>query len=108
VLGAGLYLAVLGLLALGLGALIRSTAGAIVAVVGLVLILPVLVRGLPASWRAAAARHLPSAAGQAVIGRTKFTAPSQLLSPWTGLAVFCAYAAAVFIASVVLLDRRGA
>jgi ABC-2 type transport system permease protein len=56
VLGAGLYLAVLGLLALGLGALSRRTAGAIAAVVGLVLILPVLVQGLPASWRAATAR----------------------------------------------------
>jgi ABC-2 type transport system permease protein len=106
VLGAGLYLAVLGLLALGLGALIRRTAGAIAAVVGLVLILPVLVEGLPASWRAATARYLPSAAGQAIIGRTKFTPPGQLLSPWTGFTVFCAYAAAVLVASVVCLNRR--
>jgi ABC-2 type transport system permease protein len=81
VLGAGLYLAVLGLLALGLGTLIRHTAGTIATVVGLVLILPV-VQGLPASWWAAA-RYLPSAAGQAIIGRTKFTPPGQLLSPWT-------------------------
>lgn len=106
VLGAGLYLAVLGLLAVGLGALIRRTAGAIAAVVGLVLILPVLVQGLPAPWRAATARYLPSAAGQAIIGRTKFTPPGHLLSPWTGFTVFCAYAAAVLIASVVCLNRR--
>jgi ABC-2 type transport system permease protein len=108
VLGAGLYLAALGLLALGLGALIRHTAAAIAAVAGLVLVLPVLVQGLPSSWRAAAVRYLPSAAGQAIIGRTKFTPLGQLLSPWTGFALFCAYAAAVPIASVISLSWRDA
>jgi ABC-2 type transport system permease protein len=81
VIGAGLYLAVLGLLALGLGTLIRRTAGGIAAIVGLVIILPVLVQGLPSAWQAAISRYLPSAAGQAVIGRTKFTPPGQLLPP---------------------------
>ena len=108
VLGAGLYLAVLGLLALGLGIMIRRTAGAIAAVVGLVLILPVLVQGLPASWQAAITRYLPSTAGQAIIGRTKFAPPGHLLPPWTGFAVFCAYAAVVLIAGAVLLNRRDA
>jgi ABC-type transport system involved in multi-copper enzyme maturation permease subunit len=81
VLGAGLYLAVLGLLALGLGTLIRRTAGAIAAVAGLVIILPVLVQGLPSSWQDAITQYLPSAAGQAIIGRTKFAPPGPLLSP---------------------------
>ena len=40
VIGAGLYLAVLGLVALGLATLIRRSAGAIAAVVGLVLVCP--------------------------------------------------------------------
>lgn len=83
VIGAGLYLAVLGLLALGLGALIRRTAGAVAAVVGLALILPVLVQGLPASWQNAVTRYLPSAAGQAIIGRTKFAPSGHLLPPGT-------------------------
>ena len=81
-LGAGPYLAILGLFALGLGTLIRRTAGAIAAVVGLVIIRPVLVQGLPASWQAAITRYLPSVAGQAIIGRTKFVPPGQLLSRW--------------------------
>jgi hypothetical protein len=62
VIGAGLYLAVLGLLALGLGTLIRRTAGAIAAVADLIIILPVLVQGLPSSWSAAITRYLPSVA----------------------------------------------
>jgi hypothetical protein len=108
VIGAGLYLAVLGLFALGLGTLIRRTAGAIAAVIGLVIILPVLVQGLPSSWQAAATRCLPSVAGQAIIGRTKFAPPGQLLPPWTGFALFCAYTAVVLTAAALTLNRRDA
>jgi ABC-2 type transport system permease protein len=108
VLGAGLYLAVLGLFALGLGTLVRRTAGAIAAVVGLVIILPVLVQGLPPSWQAAITRYLPSVAGQAIIGRTKFTPPGHLLSPAAGFALFCAYTAAVLAAAALTLNRRDA
>jgi ABC-2 type transport system permease protein len=108
VIGAGLYLAVLGLLALGLGTLIRRTAGAIAAVIGLIIVLPVLVQGLPLSWQTAVSKYLPSAAGQAVIGRTKFAPPGQLLPPWTGFAVLCAYTAAALIAAAITLNRRDA
>lgn len=108
VFGAGLYLAVIGLLALGLGALIRRTAGAIAAVVGLLVILPVLVQGLPASWQAAIIRYLPSVAGQAIIGRTKFTPPGPLLSPWPGFALLCAYALAILTAAAIAVNRRDA
>jgi len=108
VLGAGLYLGVLGLLALGLGSLIRRTAGGIAAAVGLIVILPVLVQGLPPSWQAALTRYLPSVAGQAVIGRTKFTAPGPPPSPWAGFALFCAYTAVVLIAAALALHRRDA
>jgi ABC-2 type transport system permease protein len=108
VTGAGLYLALLGLLALGLGTLIRRTAGAIAAVVGLVIILPVLVQGLPPSWQAAITRYLPSVAGQAIIGRTKFTPPGHLLSPWAGFVLFCAYTSAVLTAAAITVNRRDA
>jgi len=106
VLGAGLYLAVLDLLALGLGTLIRRTAGAAAAVTGLVIILPVLVQGLPPSWQDAITRYLPSAAGQAIIGRTKFASSAPPLWPWPGFALGCAYAAAVLIAAGIVLNRR--
>jgi ABC-2 type transport system permease protein len=102
VIGTGLYLAVLGLLALGLGTLIRRTAGAVAAVVGVVLILPVLVQGLPSAWQNAIIRYLPSTAGQAIIGRTKFTPPGRLLPAWTG------YAAVALIAAAIALNRRDA
>jgi len=108
VIGTGLYLAVPGLPALGLGTLIRRTAGAIAALTGLVLILPVLVQGPPASWQAHITKYLPSVAGQALIGRTKFAAAGHPLFPWAGSALFCAYAAATLTAAAIMLNRRDA
>jgi ABC-2 type transport system permease protein len=109
IVGATLYLALIGLVALGIGALIRRTAGAIAAVVGVIIVLPVFIEGLPQAWQNAITRFLPSAAGQAVIGRTRFTPPdATLLPPWVGLAVLCAYAAAVFTAAAIALERRDA
>jgi ABC-2 type transport system permease protein len=109
VVGAGLYLAVLGLLALGLGTLIRSTVGAVAVVAGLVFILPGIVGALPASWEHAVTPYLPSDAGQALIGPTKFAPQGlHLLPPWAGFAVVCAYAAATLVAAMVILSRRDA
>src|SRR6266536_6207799 len=104
VLGAGLYLAVLGLLAVGLGTLIRSTVGATAVVVGLVFVLPGIVGALPSSLAEAVTPYLPSDPGQALIARQGLP----LLSPWMGFAVVCAYAAAALAAAAVLLRRRDA
>jgi len=51
---------------------------------------------------------VPSVAGQAVIGRTKFTPPGPLLPPWAGFGVFCGYAAAALIAGAITMHRRDA
>lgn len=81
VVGAGLYLAVLSLLALGIGTLVRSTVGATAVVVGLVFILPGIVGALPASWEDTITPYLPSNAGQALTGRTKFAPKASICSP---------------------------
>ena len=47
VVGAGLYLTVLGLFALAIGALMRHTAGAITTVIGVVFVLPIIAAFLP-------------------------------------------------------------
>jgi ABC-2 type transport system permease protein len=83
--------------------------GATAVVVGLVFILPGVVGALPASWEDTITPYLPSNAGQALIGRTKFAPQGlALLSPWVGFAVVCAYAAAALVAAAVLLSRRDA
>jgi ABC-type transport system involved in multi-copper enzyme maturation permease subunit len=108
VFGGGLYLAVFGLLSLGLGALIRRTAGAIAILITLVIFLPVSAGALPAAWQDDINPYLPSDAGQMIIGHTKFTPPGHLLSPWTGLAVFTGYTAAVLLAAAITLHYRDA
>jgi ABC-2 type transport system permease protein len=108
VAGAALYLAVLGLLALGLGALTRRTAGALAVLIAVLIFLPVSVGALPAAWQDHVNPYLPSAAGQALIGPIKFTPPGHLLSPWTGFAVLGGYTAAVLIAAAVTISRRDA
>jgi ABC-type transport system involved in multi-copper enzyme maturation permease subunit len=106
VAGSGLYLVILGLLALGVGTLTRHSAGAISAVFGVIFVLPVVVASLPSSWSDAMSKYLPSNAGQAIfhIGRGGFGA----LSPWVGLGVFCLYAAVSMAAAAIAIDRRDA
>jgi ABC-2 type transport system permease protein len=105
VIGAGLYLAVLGLLALGIGALIRHTAGAIAAVFGLIFVLPGVVFALPASWSNAISKYLPSNAGEAIFRTIR---DRSTLSPWAGFGLFCAYAAAALLGAGALIKRRDA
>jgi ABC-2 type transport system permease protein len=107
VVGAGLYLAVLGLLALGLGVLIRRTAGAIAAVFGILLVLPVAVSALGSSFDTVS-KFLPSIAGQALFHTAQPGQHLPLLSPWTGFAVFGAYALATLAAGAVVVTRRDA
>ncbi|HET6793616.1 MAG TPA: hypothetical protein VFH45_04195 [Acidimicrobiales bacterium] len=107
IVGAGLYLAVVGLLALGLGTLLRRTAGAIAAIVGLLWILPGVTAALPLSWQRTIDPYLPSYAGQAIMGNTPM-GPDRMLSPWVGLGVFAAYAAVALVAGAIALKRRDA
>jgi hypothetical protein len=105
VIGGGLYLAVLGLLALGIGAIIRHTAGAVATVFGLVLVVPGITLFLPSSWSNTIGPYLPSNAGQAIFGVGN---PAHTLAPWTGLGVFSAYAAAALLVAGILLTHRDA
>jgi ABC-2 type transport system permease protein len=106
VIGSGLYLTVLGLFALAIGSLIRHTAGAITTVIGLVLVIFNLTGLLPYSWGAHIHAYMPTVAGQ-LITADKQTA-GQLLSPWQGFGVFCAWTALLLTIGAYLLKRRDA
>ncbi len=105
VAGTGLYLMLTGLFGLAIGAVVRNTAVAISALAGVMLVLPVLTNLLPATWTDHFARYLPSNAGQAILA-VQHT--SGFLAPWTGLALFAGYIAAVVAVAAVLLKRRDA
>ncbi len=105
VVGGGLYLGVVSLLALGLGTLIRRSAGAIAAVFGLLFVLPILLALLPARWAEGIGKYLPGHAGQALFGAPIATAT---LSPWVGFGVLCLWAAVALLAGAMALQRRDA
>jgi ABC-2 type transport system permease protein len=106
VLGAGLYLAVLGLFALSVGLLIRHTAAGITTVIGAVLVLPILSGLLPGSWGAHINAYLPEQAGSLVYSAHRTS--DQLLSAWQGFGVFCLWTAVLLAAGAYLLRRRDA
>ena len=105
VLGAALYLTAIGLLGLSLGALLRSTAGALAALFGALFGLQLLVGLAPEPWAERITRFLPGPAGTAVT----FVEPDpSSLGPWTGLAVLCCYIAVVLGLAAWRLRRRDA
>ncbi len=106
VIGTGLVLAVLGVFALAIGALVRHTAGAIASVIGVVLILPILSGLLPGSWGAHINAYLPEQAGGLIAQAHRHQ--GDLLSPWQGFGVFCIWTAALLALAAYLLRRRDA
>jgi ABC-type transport system involved in multi-copper enzyme maturation permease subunit len=106
VVGSALFLTVLGALGVGLGALIRNTAGGVATFAGLLFVLPAVPALLPGSISDAVRPYLPLNAGTSIATSTFEAGPH--LSPWGGFAVFCAYTAAVLVAAAVRLVRRDA
>jgi ABC-2 type transport system permease protein len=104
VIGSALYLAVAGLLGLALGTLLRSTAGGISALFGLLFAVQIVAGFLPGHWSDEVGKFLPATAGLAVT--TVRPDPAASLPPWTGFGVFCLYAA-VLLSLAALRMRRG-
>jgi ABC-2 type transport system permease protein len=103
VIGAALFLTVMGVFGLGIGAIVRHTAGGIVALVGIMFVLPPILGLLPSSWSDAINPYLPSNAGGSI---WTVTPDPHTLSPWAGFALFCGYAAASLAIAAVLMRRR--
>jgi ABC-2 type transport system permease protein len=106
VIGAGLFMAMLGLFSLAVGAIVRHTAGAITGVLGLVLIVSNLTQLLPGSWGAHIHAWMPTNAGQLVFQPT--LPPDALLTPWQGFAVFSGWTALLLAVAFVLFRTRDA
>ncbi|MEU8592017.1 ABC transporter permease [Streptomyces sp. NPDC048664] len=83
-LGAGLYLGLVGVIGTALGALLRSVAGGISVLVAALMLVPGLVSLLPTSWQGDIDPYLPSHAGESIFALTH---DSTTLSPGAGLLV---------------------
>jgi ABC-2 type transport system permease protein len=100
-----LYLALLSVLALTIGFLLRSGAGAIGASLALVLVAPIMVAMVPGDVARTIATILPSNAGQSM-----FSTPMSggALEPWQGFLVLLAWVVAGLVAAGAVLRRRDA
>ena len=105
VIGVGALLTLVGLLGGGLGWILRSTAGAISTLVGLLLILPVIFQLLPGSASTSISKFLPSEAGGSFV--TSFHQPDTL-TPWAGLGVTALWVITTLAMAAVVIRRRDA
>jgi ABC-2 type transport system permease protein len=98
----GAYLALIGLIGLGLGAIVRHGATAIAALVAIVFVLPIVGFGTTK-----AGQFLPELIAANSLSAVK-PVSGYTLSPWAGIGVICFYAAALLGAGMWLLTRRDA
>jgi ABC-2 type transport system permease protein len=105
VAGSSLYLTVVVIIGLALGALLRKTAAGLSVFAAVFFVIPVIVPALPHTITGFAP-YLPSNAGGALWGSPLGSAHA--LSPWTGFAVLCGYAVVLTAAAAWQLRRRDA
>jgi ABC-2 type transport system permease protein len=102
VTGGGLYLAAIALLAVGLGALLRATAGALAVLVGIVFLVPA-VAGLFPAWLQGIFFYWPTLGAAAVL---KTVPDPAFPHPWLNLGGLCLGVAAVLAAAFAVFRRR--
>jgi ABC-type transport system involved in multi-copper enzyme maturation permease subunit len=106
VFGAGLYITVLALFSFSFALILRHTAGAITAVLGLLLIVSQLTSLLPGTVGRHIHAWMPNNAGYLIL--EPHPDPSELLTPWQGLGVFIGWTVLLLLFGAYLLRRRDA
>ena len=107
-LGTALYFGLVALLGVGAGAALRHTAGAVVAVLGLLYVAPILAQYVTdPEWREWLAKATPMTAGLSIQATRHLDALA--IGPWPGLGVLAAYAGGALVlgAAVMLLRDAG-
>jgi ABC-2 type transport system permease protein len=106
--GSVLYLALIALLSLGIAAGVRDSAAAIGVVLGLLYLAPIIAAAVAGNphWQQRIERYAPMNAGLAIQATTGLR--SLPITPWGGLGVLAAWAAAALLAGGLLLRLRDA
>ncbi len=106
VFGGGLYLCLLGLFAMGIGTIIRHTAGAISAYVATLLVLPIIAQALPGQLSIDIRRFMPDRFGVDII--TTKGGDVNFFSPWVGMLILAIYVVVLLAFGASLLEKRDA
>ena len=105
VIGTGVYLTLVGVIGAALAWIVRSTPGALVAYVAVVLVLPVLFSTVLGTWGRDVAQFMPTVAGGSFVRTIR---EPDTLSPWTGIVVLLAWAVVGTVVAALELRRRDA
>ncbi|MHA7240570.1 ABC transporter permease [Arthrobacter sp. TMS1-12-1] len=106
ILNSGSYLAFIAIISMGIGTLLRNTAGGVVTAVALFFVVPVIIVNLLsglADWIPDAARFLPTNAGNQLIA---ISTGSDALTQVQGGLVMGAWALVLLVASLVVTRKR--
>jgi ABC-2 type transport system permease protein len=108
--GTVFFLVAAALFALGVGTLLRSSAGAITAALTVLLVLPGVLSFINVDWVQRLVDYLPLPASGAFLGGSKdsLSSAGHALSPLTGVLVIAAYAIVPLVAGAVVLRHRDA
>jgi ABC-2 type transport system permease protein len=107
VIGTALFVTAVALIAFGLGAIIRNTAGAITSAIGLMFVLSIIIQILPDNWRWDIMRFFPDAAGR-VLSVTVGPTNPHLWSAWPQFLVTMIWAIVLVGAGGYLFRKRDA
>jgi ABC-2 type transport system permease protein len=99
---------VFGLCAYGGGALIRHTAGAITAMLGMIFLIPLLAQALPTPWYHDIVRWLPGGPALGAIASSGSSHSPYLFTAWGEFWVFCGYAVVLLALGAWSFVRRDA
>jgi ABC-2 type transport system permease protein len=108
VIGGGLYLDGAALLAFGIGAAIRHTAGAITTGVFLLFVVTIILNFMPDSWQADISKYFPANAGQQIWSTQHTADVGTALGAWAGFGVYMAYAVLALLIGMWVFKRKDA
>jgi ABC-2 type transport system permease protein len=104
--GSVLYLALIALLSLGIGTVLRDTAVSTGIVLGLLYLPPLLAQLVSGPWRRHIQQIAPMSAGIAIQATRNI--PTLPISPWAGLGVLAGWAAGLLLVALAVLKARDA
>jgi ABC-2 type transport system permease protein len=105
VIGTAVYLTLIGVIGAMLGWIVRSTPGALVAYIAVILVLPVLFGTVLGTWGKDIAKFMPSNAGASFVRSIR---EPNSLPAWPGLIVLIAWALVGIAIAAIELRRRDA
>jgi ABC-2 type transport system permease protein len=104
----GVFIPLTALMALGLGLIVRNSAGAIAAFAGIVFVLPIVMNGISEPDLRYVPPNILETSIMGTVNRTLASPGFRPLSPAIGLLLMAVYAAFVLAAGAVLFVRRDA